>query len=39
MLSAGIQADVDQPRRLGDVGRAPRLEELVAAAEGARCRS
>ena len=32
---AGLEADVDEPRRLGDVARAPGLEELVAAAEGA----
>ena len=29
----GLEADVDEPRGLGDVARAPGLEELVAAAE------
>ena len=32
---AGFEADVDQPRGLGHVGRAPGLEEFAAAAEGA----
>ena len=32
---AVIEADIDQPRRPGRVGRAPRLEKVVAAAEGA----
>ena len=31
----GVEADVDEPRGLRGAGRAPVLEELVAAAEGA----
>ena len=31
----GVQADIDQPARLLNVGRAPGLEELALAAEGA----
>ena len=31
----GVEADVDEPRGLGDVARAPGLEELAAAAERA----
>src|SRR6476620_8190763 len=33
--AAGLEADVDHAPRLGDVRRAPRLEEFIAAAEGA----
>ena len=35
----GLEADVNQPRRLGDVAGAPRLEEFVAAAERARAQA
>ena len=34
-VDAGLEADVHQPRGLGDVGCAPGLEKLVAAAERA----
>ena len=34
-VQAGVEADVDQPRGLGDVACAPGLEELAAAAERA----
>src|SRR5690606_37146698 len=33
-VQAGLQADVDQARGLGDVAAAPRLEELALPAEG-----
>src|SRR5665213_1362747 len=32
---AGVQADIDKPRRFGDVGLPPRLKEFASAAEGA----
>jgi hypothetical protein len=31
---AMVEADVDQPARFGNVGRAPGLEEVIRAAEG-----
>ena len=33
-VQAGIETDVDEARRSSDIGVAPRLEELIRAAEG-----
>ena len=37
-VEPGLEADVDKPRRLRDIGGAPGLEELAFAAKGAACR-
>ena len=38
-VDAGFEADVDEPRGFGDVRLAPRLEELVRAAERGRAKT